>query len=38
VAEASQMLSAIEAEIPEHGAHVELLRTFIQTSTRGIIR
>lgn len=38
VAEASQMLIAIEAETPEHGAHVELLRTFIQTSTRGIIR
>ena len=38
VAEAAELLTAIEAEVPEHRAHVKLLRTFIQASTRGIIR
>jgi len=38
VAEACDALAAIEAEQPEHRAHVEPLRAFIQASTRGIIR
>ncbi|MCU0952021.1 MAG: acyl-ACP--UDP-N-acetylglucosamine O-acyltransferase [Burkholderiaceae bacterium] len=38
VAQAADALLKLAAEAPEHRAHVDALRTFVQESTRGILR
>jgi UDP-N-acetylglucosamine acyltransferase len=38
VADAAQAIDAMAADAPEHRTHLDLLRGFVQDSTRGIVR